>query len=72
MLAGSVAGIAVHPHGEFEMKGLTGSVRVSRVAGGHGSGCARRKILTGWGVGSGGLRGPASARHRDTADRAGA
>jgi WD40 repeat protein/class 3 adenylate cyclase len=31
-LAGSVDGVAVHPHGEFEMKGIEDPVRVSRVA----------------------------------------
>ena len=31
-LAGSIDGVAVHPHGEFEMKGIEEPVRVSRVA----------------------------------------
>ena len=31
-LAGAVDGLAVHPHGEFEMKGLADAVPVSRVS----------------------------------------
>jgi len=31
-LAGSIEGLAVHPHGAFEMKGLTEPVQVSRVS----------------------------------------